>query len=101
MKVEKNDSKTLRKFKKLGVNINGGKAGEHLCFWIFPCCSVMPTVSLAIIVISTSSNHSTSKRNMRALSYSKESRNFGEPGAEDKKELRSPCSLRANDLPVY
>lgn len=27
-KVEKNDSKTLRKFKKLGVTINGGKAGE-------------------------------------------------------------------------
>ncbi|KAL8446993.1 hypothetical protein Emed_004677 [Eimeria media] len=29
MKVEKNDSKTLRKFKKLGVNINGGKAARN------------------------------------------------------------------------
>ncbi|CDJ57272.1 RNA recognition motif-containing protein, putative [Eimeria maxima] len=28
-KVEKNDSKTLRKFKKLGVNINGGKAARN------------------------------------------------------------------------
>lgn len=29
MKVEKQDSKTLRKFKKLGVNINGGKAARN------------------------------------------------------------------------
>lgn len=37
--MEKNDSKTLRKFKKLGVNINGGKAGERSCAkelpWMF------------------------------------------------------------------
>lgn len=103
-KVEKNDSKTLRKFKKLGVNINGGKAGEQPCSGEIaaPDPALRTLLSTSRILEFESSLETHLLFFLRTSSFcSEEPRDLGQPGAEDQEELRAARGLRPHDLPVH